>query len=347
MRLTHVPVTLLRFATAALVLMPFIGDRTAAAEPIKIGLIKLPSSAPIFIALDKGYFAAEGLDPSLVYFDSGQSIAVAVAGRAIDFGAVGLSAALYNLAGQGALRIIAGAYNEMPGFPDAAVLVSTRAYASGLTSMKALAGHSVATTTVGSPLHYGFELIAEKYGFDIKTLRVLPTQSIPNEISALTGGEADASLIAITPAIPPLIERGEIKQLGWLGDAVSMQFGASFTSGQTADQRHELVERFIRALRKGAKDHHDAFTGADGKRHDQASAPEMLAIIAKYTAQPVEHLKDEVAYVDPEERLDVKDVEHQIAWYQSEGLVKREVDPAIVVDKRYVVPMTAPAMAGH
>jgi NitT/TauT family transport system substrate-binding protein len=327
--------------------MLLIGGRTAAAEPVKIGLIKLPSSAPIYIALEKGYFAAEGLDASLVYFESGQSIAVAVAGRAIDFGVVGLSAALYNLGGQGALRIIAGAYNEMPGFPDAAFLVSNRAYAAGLTSMKALAGHSVATTTVGSPLHYGFELIAEKYGFDLKTVRVLPTQSIPNEISALTGGEADASLIATTPAIPPLLERGEIKQLGWLGDAVSMQFGASFTSGQNADKRHDFVERFLRALRKGARDHHDAFTGADGKRQDQASAPEMLSIIAQYTAQPVERLKDEVAYVDAEERVDIKDVEHQIAWYKSQGLVKPEIDPAIVIDKRYVVPMTPPVTADH
>jgi NitT/TauT family transport system substrate-binding protein len=196
-------------------------------------------------------------------------------------------------------------------------------------------------------LHYGFELIAEKYGFDIKTLRVLPTQSISNEISALTGGEADAALIAIAPSIPALIERGEIKQLGWLGDAVSMQFGATFTSGQNADQRHEFVERFLRALRNGARDHHDAFTGADGKRQDQASAPGMLSIIAKYTTQPVEHLKDEVVYIDAQERVDVKDVEHQIAWYKSQGLLKQEVDPSIVIDKRYVVPMTVPAVAGH
>jgi NitT/TauT family transport system substrate-binding protein len=340
-------IQMLGTAAAVLLLIPFIGSRIAVAEPVKVGLLKLPSAAPIYIALEKGYFAAEGLDASLVHFESGQAIAVAVAGRAIDFGVGGISAALYNLAGQGAVRIIAGAYNEMPGFPDAAFLVSNRAYAAGLTSMKALAGHSVATTTVGSPLHYGFELIAEKYGFDIKTLRVLPTQSIPNEISALTGGEADAALIAIAPSIPALIERGEIKQLGWLGDAVSMQFGATFTSGQNADQRHELVERFLRALRNGARDHHNAFTGADGKRQDQASAPGMLSIIAKYTTQPVEHLKDEVVYIDAEERVDVKDVEHQIAWYKSQGLLKQEVDPSIVMDKRYVVPMTVPAVAGH
>jgi hypothetical protein len=63
-----------------------------------------------------------------------------------------------------------------------------------------------------------------------------------------------------------------------LGDAVSMQFGASFTSVWNADERHEFVERFLRALRKGARDHYNALTGTDGKRQDQASAPETLAI---------------------------------------------------------------------
>jgi len=144
-------IQMLGTAAAVLLLIPFIGSRIAVAEPVKVGLLKLPSAAPIYIALEKGYFAAEGLDASLVHFESGQAIAVAVAGRAIDFGVGGISAALYNLAGQGAVRIIAGAYNEMPGFPDAAFLVSNRAYAAGLTSMKALAGHSVARQPSARP----------------------------------------------------------------------------------------------------------------------------------------------------------------------------------------------------
>jgi len=55
-----------------------------------------------------------------------------------------------------------------------------------------------------------------------------------------------------------------------------------------------------------------------------------------------EVLAFDLAYVDAEERRGVKDVEHQNACYNRQGLVKREVDPSIVIDKRYAVPMTPP-----
>jgi NitT/TauT family transport system substrate-binding protein len=308
-----------------------------AAEPVKIGLLKLPNGGPVYVAEERGYFAAEGLDPTLVYFDGGQPIAVAAAGHAIDFGITGLTAGLYSLAGKGALRIIAGGYNEVPGFPGAAFLVSNRAYAAGLRSFKDLPGHSFATTVVGSPLHYAVGRLAEKYGFDIKSVRILPVQSIPNQISALIGGQADATLLSTAPTLPALIEKGEIKRLGWLGDETPMQLGATFTATRTADERRVVVERFLRALRKGARDYHAAFTGADGKRRDGPDAQAILALMSKYTGQTPERLEHEIAFVDADERLDTADVLHQIAWYKGQELIKQDVNGATIVDKRYVI----------
>jgi hypothetical protein len=54
---------------------------------------------------------------------------------------------------------------------------------------------------------------------------------------------------------------------------------------------------------------------------------------------PVEQVKQGIVYIDPEARLDVKDVLHQIAWYRGQGLVKGDVDGDQVIDKRYVVPL--------
>ena len=192
---------------------------------------------------------------------------------------------------------------------------------------------------VGSPLHYAVGRLAEKYGFDLKSVRVLPVQSIPNQISALTGGQADTTLLSTTPALPALIERGEIKRLGWLGDEAPMQLGATFTATRTAEQRHDVVERFLRALRKGAGDYHAAFTGADGRRKDGPTARAVLGIMAKYTGQAPERLENEIAFVDAEERLDMTDVLRQIAWYKSQGLVKRDIDGATIIDQRYAIPL--------
>ena len=311
----------------------------AFAETIKIGIIKQPNVGLVFLAQDRGYFTAEGLTAELVYFDAGQPIAVAVASGDIDFGVTALTAGLYNLAGQGVLRVIAGQLREVPGYHDQGWFVSGRAYASGLTSVKDIAGQTVALTQIGASSHYALGLAAEKYGFSLKDVRVLPLQSLSNIVTALAGGRVDFAPITMTPSLVPLLERGEVKVAGWVGDETPWQFGAAFTATKTADGRRETVERFLRGYRRGARDFHDAFADASGKRADGPTTTAVLATIAKYTGQSIEQIKFGIPYVDPDARLDVKDVLHQITWYKSQAMLKEDITGQDIIDSRYVIPL--------
>ena len=325
-------------AAFMLVAAAILSQHGAAAEAIKIASTRIASGGPIYIAIDKGYFAAENLQPNLVFFPASLPIAVAVVSGDIDFGSAGLTAALYSLGGQGALKIIAANARDVAGFPQYAFVVSNRAYDAGFKSYKFLSGHSIALGEVGAPAHYALAMVAAKYGVDIKTVRVLPLQAIANVISAVSGGQADGG---VTPAsaVLPAIQRGDVKLLGYPGDEVPSQGGATIITTKTADERHDLVERYLRALRKGAHDYHDAFVGPDEKPRKGPTAPEILAIIAKYTGQPVEQIEPAHPYIDAEARLDVKDVLRQIEWYKSQGLVKAPVDGDAIIDKRYVKPL--------
>jgi NitT/TauT family transport system substrate-binding protein len=314
--------------------------RAAAAENLKIGIVGVNAFAPIYVAQEKGYFAAEGTPAELIYFDAAAPVAVAAVAGSIDVGVAAVTGAFYNLAGQGELKIIAGAAHESPGFRIQTFLVSRHAYDGGLKSLKNLGGHSFGVTTRAAPPVYVVGgILAQKYGFDFKTIEVLSLQSIPNISTALAGGKADFTSVSMTPGVMPLIERGDIKQIGWVGDEAPWQFGIVFAGTKTADARHDLIERFLRAYRKGAHDYHDAVTGPDGKRKDGLAADAMIAILAKYTKQSVDAVKLGIPYVDAEGRLDVKDILHQIAFYKSQGLVKEQVDGGALIDKRYVLPM--------
>jgi NitT/TauT family transport system substrate-binding protein len=325
-------------AVIALAAMAY-ASASARAENIKIGVLKVASACPTFVAQEKGYFAAEGVPAELVYFDASQPIAVATASASIDFGVTGFAAGFYSLAGQGVLRIIGGGYaREAPGFRNQGYVVSNQAYAAGLTSLKNLPGHSVAISQVGSPPHYALGLLIDKYGFDAKTIRVLPLQSIANMTSAVSGGQADAALLTATASLP-LDQHGEAKLLGWVGDVTPWEFGAAFTATGTANNRRDTVERFLRAWRHAAHDCHDAFAGVDEKPALGPAAPETIAILAKYTGLAAETLKLVLPYCDAEARLDVKDVLHQIAWYKSQGMLKADVDGETIIDKRYVIPL--------
>ncbi|HEY1505840.1 MAG TPA: ABC transporter substrate-binding protein [Stellaceae bacterium] len=311
----------------------------AKAESIKVGISKLLSYPAVPIAIERGYFKEQGIDAAMEYFDSAQPIAVAVAAGSVDFGVGGLSAAFYTLAGQGQLRMIAASGYEEPGFYNIVLLASLKAYNAGFTSPKGLAGRSVAVTQLGTSLELNLGRIADKFGVDFKSFDVKPLQSNSNVISALTGGTIDAGVIPASPALS-LIAKNEVKVLSWVGDDVPGNTGsAAYTGTKTANDRGDLVKRFLVAYRHGMKDFHDAFTDANGKRNDQAGAPAMLDLMANFTGASKEEIEKATPYVDPAGRVNVPEIKSQIAWYTAQGLIKGKVDADELIDKRYAMPL--------
>jgi NitT/TauT family transport system substrate-binding protein len=309
----------------------------ASADTVRIGITKIANCAPIAVAIAKGYFASEGLDPKLTIFESQAPIAVAVASGDIDVGLAAQTAALYNLAGAGRVRIIASGVAEAPTFHDLALVVSNKAYEAGLKTPHDLPGHSFALTQMGTGLQYSLGRIAAKEGFAMSAITLLPLQSNPNIISALSGGRADAAVIDATNALP-MVEKGEVKLIGWSGDLTGFTPAyLMFASRDMAESHGDTVKRTLDAYRKGVHDYYDAFTDADGKRKDEATAPQMLDIIAKFVEQPPVRVADGLPYFDRDARIDVTEIQAQIDWYRSIGAIKGEMKATDVLDGRYVV----------
>ncbi|HXQ52163.1 MAG TPA: ABC transporter substrate-binding protein [Stellaceae bacterium] len=310
----------------------------ASAEGIKVGILKVGSSGPVYLAQDHGDFAAEGLTAELVNFESGQAVAVAVVAGELDMGVTGLTASLYNLAAHGDMRVLAGLHREARGFRMLGYVASKRAVDAGLTSLKDIPGHSMAITTVGSTTHYAVGLLAEKYGYPIESVKIMPVQTISNSVAVVVGGQADVGMIPST-LTPRMVEESGAKVLGWVGDETPWQIGSVFVATKTADDRRDMLVRFLRALKKGAQEYHAAFIGPNEERKDGPTAPEALAVIGKYVGEKPERLELELPYVDPDLRIDLKDVRHQIAWYKAQGMIKGDVTAESLVDMRYAVPL--------
>ncbi len=312
---------------------------SARADTLKVGYPSAAPVAPIFIAKEKGYYAAEGLDVELVPFDAAGPIPVAITSGSLDFALAGSTASFFSLASQGAVKIIGGAVHEVPGFHAEAIVATNKGYAAGVKSLKDLAGHSVATTAIGSSFYYALGLVAEKYSIDLKSLRILQTQQNANTVSAVAGNQIDFAVGTFT-GFSPLIHQDKAKLLAYIGDEVPWQIAFLLTSAKMADNHPDIVEHWLTAYRHAAKDYHDAFTNAKGAREDQASAPAILAIMAKYLNQPAERLDSNIGYVDAEGRLDIADVRHQAQWFAQQGLVKGHPDPDKIIASRYIRPWT-------
>jgi NitT/TauT family transport system substrate-binding protein len=329
---------LLRFFSVSLLAAFAFISSAHANQHIMIGSLKAANVGPAFVAKEKGYFAAEGLDVDFSYFESAQPVAVGVASGSLDFGCTSTSAGMYALAGQGVIKIISGMYSEAPGFHNFGIMASLKASAAGLTRYQDLPGHTVAISQVGSPVHYSLALIAEKYHLDLKSMTIEPLQGIPQIVSAIQGNQVDAAVNTAT-AMNPLLLHHQAVLLGWVGDETPWQAAVTMTTTKMITEHPKTVEAFLRAFKHGAKDYHDAFTGPGEKRQDGPTAKEILAILSKYTGQPPEQIALSVAYVDGDARVDVKDIDHQIAWFQEQKMLKDAVDPAKVMDMHYVVPL--------
>ena len=318
----------------------FCASTPALAEDVTIGVLNTTSTAPVFLAVDRGYFKQEGLTPKIVTFDSAQPVALAAVSGDIDFGTTGVTSAFFTLAGQGALKIVSGAYSERKGFHYNAFVASKAAYAAGVTSLKALPGHSFALTQIGSPPHYVIGVVAEKLGLDLKSIRLLPLQSIPNQVSALTGNQVDVAMLQASIALP-MVDRGDAKLLSWVSDEMSWQLGVIFASTKTTNEKADLIHRTLKAIAHGRKDYVDAFIGSGGSVKMGPKSGEILDLLAKQLKQTPEQVKLGLLYMDLQGRLDEQDILRQIAWYKAQGMLKGDVDGKSIIDFRYVVPMPA------
>jgi NitT/TauT family transport system substrate-binding protein len=324
-----------RLLLIATTILSLTAGAAQAAERVRIGLLKLSSAAPLFLAKERGYFEQEGIEADLKFFDAAVPIAVAAVSGDIDVGFTGFTAAFYNLAGKGGLKVIAGTAREAPGFQNTAYVASKRAYDAGLKTLEDLPGHSVGITQVGSTFHYSLGLIADKLKFDVSSVRVVPLQSLPNVAAAIKGGQLDAALTAAT-TISPVVASGDAVVLGFVGDATPWMLGCVVASTATIDKNRKLIEKVLAAYRRGAAEYARVLLrrDSDGKFARSEEGDAMLAIISKYTEQKPEQLRLGLAVVDP--ALDSADIARQIAWFKREKMVDPQVDAEKIIDRSFV-----------
>jgi len=328
---------LLSFA-AALLLM---ASPAGAADVLRIGLLHTLSPAPLYVAMERGYFRDEGLDASFRFFEAAQPIAAAAVAGDIDVGITALTGGFFSLAGRGTLKVIGGGLHEQQGYEGTAILVSRKAYDAGLTSLARLGGHSFGITQFGSSFHYMIGRIAEREGFDLKSLTLRPLQQIGNMVAAVRTGQVDATM-AISSMAKPLEASGEARIIGWAGDVVPYQITAVFAPSRMLTDRPDTLQRFARAYRRGVADYRDAFLRLDaaGRPVRDAKSEAMIPLLQKYVyagdPDGPRKISEGVGYYDEGARLDVQDVATQLRWFTDQGLVKARIDPADVIDTRFI-----------
>ncbi len=326
-----------RAALAGLVTAPFVhAARAQNLAKASIALLRLTSSGPVFIALEKGWFKEAGLDLAIKDFTAASQPPLAVVSGDADFGTTAFTAGFFNLAAKGGVKVIAAQSAEKPGYPLVAIAVTNAAWDAGVRSIRDLAGKRIAMTTAGSSMHYSIEIVARKHGVDPKTITMVPLNALPNMAAAFKGGTVDGALFPVTSWRQVEAEAGG-HLIAWVGDEAPWQLGGVFTAPKTITERRPLVEKFITGYQRGAAAYNDAF----GKRENGKIVPgpgydDLLALLATAMKQSPQLVAAGLPYIDPQGRLDVGDIYNQVKLWQAQCQVARDADPKTFVDLTFV-----------
>ena len=323
-------------ALAALLAASVAAPTHAEDAAVTVGALRFTSHAASFVALERGYFADEGLDVELRFFQAAQPMAVAVASGDVDYAVTAISGGLISLAEKGAAKVVGGALVEEPGVDGQKILVSDAAFERGVKTPADLDGASWGVTQAGSSFHYMGARIAEAEGV---SLRFRPLQKTPALIGAIKSGQIDAW--SIVPHIAaPLAASGAVHEIGAVADYLpGYQVTVAFTSADNAADGRATTEAFLRAFSRGAADFNAALVD---RTEGEAAADEMVRLIHGYvyTDRPLEQAAPSIVAgamrISPSAALNLESVEDQLRWFKAEGLVKDTVELDTLVDRSYV-----------
>ncbi|MEG0798078.1 MAG: ABC transporter substrate-binding protein [Acidaminococcaceae bacterium] len=298
-----------------------------ATTEVSLALLRLTSSAPLFIALDKGYFAAEGLEVKPQWFDAAHPIAVATASGQVDIGATGITASLFNMAASGQkLLIVADKGREAQGYSSSALLVSSDAYASGVTGIKDLQGKRIGITQKGSTFHYMLGRLLETQGLALSDIELVPLGKLSGVMAALESKQIDGCILN-EPNITKVTTAGYGKLLVQVGDLMPYQTSGIFFSPQFA-QNETAARHFLKAYNKACNYYYDAAIA----KQSPERLDEIVKIIAKYTKAPEKDIILGLPYLDRDGKLLSSDIQTQIDWYAAQGLLNSKLNAAQVTN---------------
>ena len=331
---SSLPALPVKLRSALLVCGVFAALSAQAADKVIFQLDWLPGGdkAAVYVAQKEGYFAAEGLE---VTFQSGRGSADAVTklGTGVsDVGTGGIAALMQAVAENNVpVKAVMSVYTKQP---DAIFTVK----GSGITSLKDVAGKTVATATFSSS-NALWPVILRANGVDpssVKLLKVDPSTLAP----LLAQGKVDATInwITVGPAFVNVLKQAdkELTVLPWSSQGLDGYGWSIFASDKMIAERPEVLKKVLRAVSKGFQfslANPDA-AGADLK----AIIPEVNAAeaAAEFRAS-IPLLQNEISKRDGMGVFEPKLLAATWAWVaKSFNFPINKIDPEKVVDRRFL-----------
>lgn len=229
------------------------GGSQEAGEPaeLTVGLVPIADVAPIYLGIEQGFFADEGIDLHVQTVTGGAEVVAQVMSGSVEVGfsntptllsaaAEGLPIQIVAPAG-GAPQAVQGDGENIEGAAMVRDDSSIRRYAD-------LGGRTVAVNGLGNVGDLALNAALERNGVDPTTVERLE-MPFPEMLGALDAGRVDAALLA-TPFKTMAEQSGGYRAIGFPLYELRPEliYISYFVSGPWAEENEDVLERFLAAL---------------------------------------------------------------------------------------------------
>ncbi|MDQ3411992.1 MAG: ABC transporter substrate-binding protein [Chloroflexota bacterium] len=301
----------------------------AAAEltAISVGVVPVSIFAPVFVALEKGYYAEQGLDVTLEPLPGGADLIALTASNQFQISAAGAGPAFWNaIALNLPITVIAPGHQEST--PVATPLMISRASCEtgAIASVADLRGKRISVNARGATEYW---LNAALSTGDL-TISDVVVETIPfaDAVLALEAGAIDAAMIG-EPLATRAIQGGIAVPLADDFPIANVLPTVVIANSDFANESPELVTGFVIAYLKASRD----LSGTGW------ADPANLAIIEQYTQVPAELAAAAVAPVYLlNGEIDPAALGRLQSFFRARGQLEYpdDIDPATVVDGTFV-----------
>ncbi len=303
-----------------------------ATAQVRVGYVPVLIYSPLFIAIDKGYFAAQGITTVATPFTGGADILAQNASGNLEVGLGGLGAAALNAFQRGLdLRTVASQHAESPPLATPLVVAKSRFDDGTFTNVAALKGKRVAINAKGTGTEYWLQAALAKNGLAMSDVQ-LSALAFDQVAAALVGGALDAAMLG-EPLVTLAEGQGLVHRLA--DDFLTNAQGTVIYYNQRWGAANaDLATRWLAAWLRGARD-----LGNGGYARD-----ENAAIIEKYTKTPAAVVKAAKPPVhDPNGVLNLQDMAAQQTYFLTSGALTYQspLDLNTFVDTSYAAAAVA------
>lgn len=321
--------------TAALGFVAAAPALVRAQEPrakIRLGLVRLISSGPIFIAEARKFFDKVNLDVEFSYFADGALAMPALVAGELDLTASTLNAGVFNTVAKGApFKLVLDRGMEKPGFGSMTIVASNAMHDAGYTKTSdgaKLRGKKIAIQAPGSIDQYLLGRSAEKAGLNPRTdLNWSSGMSYPDIIKVMGAGQADVANIPVPLAY--LAERNKVGKIVGAGSDIepNTQLACWVMSTRFLSANKSAAVRFAMVHTHAAR----LFTKAAAAK--DAGVIKIIADATKVPAPLIERAAPRWTWYDDDGMPNVDSVMAQFRFLsQSMRLVTGNVTPEMLFD---------------